>query len=541
MKLEESKPGGMDPKKILMRRTLGKGSFGKVKEAVHVLTGEKIAVKVLDKEKIVKPEDWVWVGRELSILRRVRHPHIIHVYEIAETDRYIFISMELCAEGDLTTYLSARGRLSEPEACRLFYQLATAVKHLHENGIAHRDLKPANILLDSNRNVRLADFGLGTFFEGDKLTKTQCGSPCFAAPEVISGKHYMPELCDIWGLGVIFFYLLEGELPFHDQNRAVLFSKIQNLDYQVGEFFSEGAVRLLKKILVKDPMGRLTITEILADEWMVQNLRQVRNPTRTLTTGKWDPDLILLAARRIGLGSPAKLKAMLAVGDMNKVTMVYWIFKARKEAGLLSEEDIETIRNLRHDYRQFVHDLDLETSDQQGMLNLRIQREILRGKGKQFDPIKKKITPKLSLPKLSKDQKPYKHQESSTDSEPRSKLFQKKVLIPNSQLTDNLFNEDISPDVQPYSGKTASQAYKKEGGSRLIFGNSRLNKPIQRARGTSQKPELSEDIERKKGVRTEDSRDERSVDDRLLRKGSRLALPPLPPISKRKQNSLPEG
>ena len=171
-------------KKYIILKTLGKGSFGKVKEALHVKTGEKIAIKILEKDRIKTDGDLIRIKREIEIHCRVHNPHIIQLYEIIETSKYYFFVMEYAQMGDLTDYIESRDRLGEEESKKFFWQLMHAVEYLHNIGCTHRDIKPSNILVDGKKNLKLIDFGLGNLYDDDEMLKTACGSPCFAAPEV---------------------------------------------------------------------------------------------------------------------------------------------------------------------------------------------------------------------------------------------------------------------------------------------------------------------------------------------------------------------
>lgn len=171
-------------KMFLIMRTLGKGSFGKVKLALHTPTGEKIAIKILEKDMIKKDEDLMRIRREIKILSQVRHPNIIQLYEVVETSKYFFFLMEFAEQGELAEYIETRNKLAEEEACKFFVQLISAIQYLHKIGCAHRDVKPSNILVDWEGNLKLIDFGLGNEYKEDERLKTACGSPCYAAPEV---------------------------------------------------------------------------------------------------------------------------------------------------------------------------------------------------------------------------------------------------------------------------------------------------------------------------------------------------------------------
>ena len=130
------------------------------------------------------------VTREIHILKIIRHPNIIQLYEIIETQTRLYMIMEHACNGELFEYITARNRLKEEEASRLYQQLISGIEYLNELGVAHRDLKPENLLLDDRKNIKIVDFGLSnTYLSGEKLN-TACGSPCYAAPELIKGEEY---------------------------------------------------------------------------------------------------------------------------------------------------------------------------------------------------------------------------------------------------------------------------------------------------------------------------------------------------------------
>lgn len=325
--------GGKNDKKIVMVRTLGKGSFGKVKEALHTLTDENLAVKILEKVRVVAGGDQVRVQREMAILKKVHHPNIVQVYEIVETPKYFFFLMEIASKGELSALIGARGGLPESEGRFLFGQLVSAVAHLHSLGISHRDIKPQNVLLDSDGNVKLSDFGLGSFFAPAAMLETPCGSPCFAAPEVITGKPYRPEPSDVWGLGVTLFNLLVGKLPFDEPTKKELYAKIQTVTYESPSNISASALKLIKKLLVREPNNRPTASELLSDPWLSG---KIPAPVKDLEI---DRRIAWLAAEKNSL-SLSKLLGMLRAYERNKYTMTYWLFLRKRNHNRLTPDEI---------------------------------------------------------------------------------------------------------------------------------------------------------------------------------------------------------
>ncbi|KZV33311.1 hypothetical protein F511_05434 [Dorcoceras hygrometricum] len=253
-------------------KTLGIGSFGKVKIADHALTGHKVAVKILNRKKIKNMDMEEKVRREIKILRLFMHPHIIRLYEVVETHTDIFVVMEYVKSGELFDYIVEKGRLHEEEARSFFQQIISGVEYCHRNMVVHRDLKPENLLLDSKFNVKIADFGLSNIMRDGHFLKTSCGSPNYAAPEVISGKLYAGPEVDVWSCGVILYALLCGTLPFDDENIPNLFKKIKGGIYTLPSHLSAGARDLIPRMLIVDPMKRITIPEIRAHPWFLAHL-----------------------------------------------------------------------------------------------------------------------------------------------------------------------------------------------------------------------------------------------------------------------------
>ena len=276
-------------------RTLGFGSFGKVKIGEHILTGHKVAIKILNRKKVKSMDMEEKVRREIKILRLFRHPHIIKLYEVIETKDDIYLVMEYVKSGELFDYIVEKGRLVEDEARRFFQQIISGVEYCHRNMVVHRDLKPENLLLDSRGNIKLADFGLSNIMRDGHLLKTSCGSPNYAAPEVISGKLYAGTEVDVWSCGVILYALLCGSLPFDDENIPNLFRKIKNGLFNLPNHLSPHSRDLISKMLIVDPLKRITVPEIRQHLWFAYNLPRylaVGHPETVLSAHSVDEDVL---------------------------------------------------------------------------------------------------------------------------------------------------------------------------------------------------------------------------------------------------------
>jgi len=229
----------------VLGKNLGIGAFGKVKLATHSVTGHKVAVKILNKAKIKQLGMEEKVQREINILHLCTHPHIIRLYEVIDTPTDIFLVNEYVSGGELFDYIVSKGRLSSDEARNFFHQIVSGVEYCHFQKIVHRDLKPENLLLDSNLNIKIADFGLSNLMRDGDFLRTSCGSPNYAAPEVISGHLYAGPEVDVWSCGVILYALLCGSLPFDDESIPNLFKKIKSGMYSLPSHLSQLARNLI--------------------------------------------------------------------------------------------------------------------------------------------------------------------------------------------------------------------------------------------------------------------------------------------------------
>ncbi|KAI5860297.1 Pkinase-domain-containing protein [Durotheca rogersii] len=252
-------------------RTLGEGSFGKVKLAVHRSTGQKVALKIIARKKLISRDMVGRVEREIEYLQLLRHPHIIKLYTVIKTPAEIIMVLEY-AGGELFDYIVKHGRLPESQARQFFQQMICAVEYCHRHKVVHRDLKPENLLLDDNLNVKIADFGLSNIMTDGNFLKTSCGSPNYAAPEVISGKLYAGPEVDVWSCGVILYVLLVGRLPFDDDHIPSLFSKIQRGVFTVPHWVPSDAASLIRKMLQVNPVQRIVIEDIRDDPWFLKDL-----------------------------------------------------------------------------------------------------------------------------------------------------------------------------------------------------------------------------------------------------------------------------
>ncbi|XP_017645815.1 CBL-interacting serine/threonine-protein kinase 24 isoform X1 [Gossypium arboreum] len=258
-------------------RTIGQGTFAKVKFARNSVSGESVALKVLPKATILKHRMVDQIKREISIMKIVRHPNIVRLHEVLASRTKIYIILEFISGGELFDKIVHCGRLPENECRRYFQQLIDAVAHCHSKGVYHRDLKPENLLLDSYGDLKVSDFGLSALLQqGVGLLHTTCGTPNYVAPEVLSNQGYDGAAADIWSCGVILFFIMAGYLPFYEIDIPTLYKKISAGQFSSPFWFSPEANSLIKKILDPNPKTRIQIEGIKKHPWFKKNYLPVK-------------------------------------------------------------------------------------------------------------------------------------------------------------------------------------------------------------------------------------------------------------------------
>ncbi|XP_072223873.1 NUAK family SNF1-like kinase 1 [Leuresthes tenuis] len=247
--------------------TLGKGTYGKVKKAVERASLRTVAIKSIRKERITDDLDRIHIQREIEITSSLRHTNIIRFHEVFESRDKIVIVMEYASRGELYDYIQERRRLPETEARSIFRQIISAVHYCHKNGVVHRDLKLENILLDQDLNVKLADFGLSNHFQRGTLLQTYCGSPLYAAPEIVKGLPYEGPEVDCWALGVLLYALVYSSMPFDGASHTKLTEQITQGRYRRPNPPSD-ACALIDWLLTVRVEERATIEDV-ANHWWV--------------------------------------------------------------------------------------------------------------------------------------------------------------------------------------------------------------------------------------------------------------------------------
>nr|NP_569972.1 Salt-inducible kinase 2 [Drosophila melanogaster]AAF45711.1 Salt-inducible kinase 2 [Drosophila melanogaster]AJP62078.1 FI24002p1 [Drosophila melanogaster] len=316
-----------------IERTIGKGNFAVVKLARHRITKNEVAIKIIDKSQLDQT-NLQKVYREVEIMKRLKHPHIIKLYQVMETKNMIYIVSEYASQGEIFDYIAKYGRMSESAARFKFWQIISAVEYCHKKGIVHRDLKAENLLLDLNMNIKIADFGFSNHFKPGELLATWCGSPPYAAPEVFEGKQYTGPEIDIWSLGVVLYVLVCGALPFDGSTLQSLRDRVLSGRFRIPFFMSSECEHLIRRMLVLEPTRRYTIDQIKRHRWMCPELLEhvliakYNLGAERQTSVEPSEDILRIMAEYVGIGSD-KTRASLKKNTYDHVAAIYLLLQDR--------------------------------------------------------------------------------------------------------------------------------------------------------------------------------------------------------------------
>ncbi|KAF4967404.1 hypothetical protein FSARC_5044 [Fusarium sarcochroum] len=267
-------------------KTLGKGSSARVRLCRHTVTNQLAAVKIVNRRMAYLVQDsslaalskWdnnlpdqidgemrvpMAIEREVAILKLIEHPNIMKLYDIWENRSEVYLILEYIDHGDLFTFINTKGRLSEEVSVFFFRQIISAISYCHSFNICHRDLKPENILISADLQIKIADFGMAALHQTDThQLATACGSPHYAAPELLKNRQYRGDRADIWSMGVILFAMLSATLPFDDPDLRVMMARTKKGQYEMPGFLSPEAEDLIRRMLQVNPDRRITLKEI---------------------------------------------------------------------------------------------------------------------------------------------------------------------------------------------------------------------------------------------------------------------------------------
>lgn len=272
-------------------KEIGEGAFGKAYLATHVLLNINVVLKcgLIDDPNIV---------REIYYHKQLKHKNIVSLYEVIKTENHLWIALEYCQGGELYYYIYEKKRLELDECRNIFFQIVLGVKYVHSLNLSHRDLKLENILLaDQKRTiVKLTDFGFIREFnpQSRKFLSTICGTTVYMAPELLTGQKYSGFAIDIWSMGVILYTMLNGMLPFDDDDEMKIQHKVINTEPMFYDHVPIDVNQLISKMLLKDPNQRPSLNEILNSSYLIDVYNKyLEKGTKRNSSGSGDAESII--------------------------------------------------------------------------------------------------------------------------------------------------------------------------------------------------------------------------------------------------------
>jgi serine/threonine protein kinase len=323
---------GYEVGSFILEKNVGAGAFASVWKARHKISNHVVAIKVIAKDGVSTPVARTRLQREISFLKRMEHPFVSEFFQDIDAPDSVFLVMEFAENGNLLDYVNSNGRLPEDQARRYFAQLVSVLEYLHfELKVAHRDLKCENVLLDRYNNIRVIDFGLSNqFTDVNPKLSTACGSPAYAAPEMVKGNAYT-QAADIWSAGVLLFAIVAGYLPFDDDNIQRLLQKIVYTEVKYPAFMSPQLVDLLQKMICKDPERRISLDMIKNHPWFSQSEYNALLGESKIDAKRDGQDPVIekeIIDKMTQLGIDChELHHSLLVGDFTELTALYRIFR----------------------------------------------------------------------------------------------------------------------------------------------------------------------------------------------------------------------
>ncbi|KAF7270473.1 BRSK family serine/threonine-protein kinase sugar-free frosting isoform X2 [Rhynchophorus ferrugineus] len=339
-----------------LEKTLGKGQTGLVKLGVHCVTGKKVAIKIINREKLSESV-LMKVEREIAIMKLIDHPHVLGLTDVYENKKYLYLVLEHVSGGELFDYLVKKGRLTPKEARRFFRQIISALDFCHSHSICHRDLKPENLLLDEKNNIKIADFGMASLQPMGSMLETSCGSPHYACPEVIRGEKYDGRKADVWSCGVILYALLVGALPFDDDNLRQLLEKVKRGVFHIPHFVPPDCQSLLRGMIEVNPEKRLTLAEINKHPWVTAGgkgelelelpMMEVVQTHVLPSIDAVDPDVLQAICSLGCFKEKEKLIQHLLSPSHNTEKVIYFLLLERKRRRPAYEDDTDSVLRIR--------------------------------------------------------------------------------------------------------------------------------------------------------------------------------------------------
>ena len=324
---------------FIIKEKIGEGTFSTVKLAINRQTNEKVAIKIMQKNKIISAEDKKRLEREIQVLKILRHPNLVQLYSVVNTEEKIYLIMEYINGIELFDYIVNKKKLQEREAFIFFQQIISGIEYLHKMKYIHRDIKPENILIKKNtKKLTLVDFGLSNSFNNSKkdLFQSACGSPSYAAPEMLNGEKYRGPPADIWSCGVVLYAMLCGYLPFEDENNNndELYNKICKGKFEIPNHVSDKAKDLLNKILVTDPKKRFSIFQIKKHPWFsLYNDEKKIKISEGLDLSKYiipiDEEIVKMISKKFSINEE-EIRISILANKHNDISTIYYLFLNKK-------------------------------------------------------------------------------------------------------------------------------------------------------------------------------------------------------------------
>ena len=337
---------------FILGQKLGGGTFGTVRLGINCQTKEKVAIKILEKTKMTNCDDKKRLEREINILKKIHHPNIVKLFCVIETERQMYLIMEYIKGNELFQYILMKKKLEEEEACYFFLQIINCIDYLNRLKISHRDLKAENVIIEQNKKeIKLIDFGLSNVYENNKLLSTACGSPIYAAPEMLSGKLYKGSTVDIWSAGILLYYMLCGHFPFEDISNEKLYKKILKGKFELPKFLSNNIKDLINKILVVNPQKRINIKDIKKHPWVLNYLEKNKSYENIfknigLNIGKYiipiDEDIVSEINSKYNVDKVQIRKNILYSIDNDISTLYYLMLNKKIKDGINSIADMRS-------------------------------------------------------------------------------------------------------------------------------------------------------------------------------------------------------
>lgn len=309
---------------------LGSGAFAIVRAATHVPTNEKVAIKFIKKDLMAQEPYWKKnLYREVSIMKRLRHPNVIRLFEAYETSAFIALVTEH-AKCDLLTHLCTKGVASENHARKYARQLLSALEHMHDHGIVHRDLKAENLMLSTDNDLKIIDFGLSNDITGKKFLDTGCGSLAYSAPELVGCKPYGKEV-DIWSFGVCLFVIMTGTLPFAGDRATEIHAAMLDGGFKPPSSFSSSLQDLFVQVMQIKPSKRISLENLMQHEWIVGTDGFIFDPpTEPLPTESDVQRDILLHMHHTGFDDEQTVITSITQNLCDRNSATYYLLLQRK-------------------------------------------------------------------------------------------------------------------------------------------------------------------------------------------------------------------